>query len=164
MDREGLRYAGLGFGLIAAFILGGFLVGGWLALLLPFFSLPGQAAFAAAGWTVGVAGFALVYWATAAFGYYGHGTPLPQIPPKRLVTRGPYRHIRSPIYVGWFLGWGGLGVATGNLLYCGLGLFLLVAGTAYARRGERPALAGKFGPEFERWVTATPEFVPRVRR
>jgi len=164
VDREGLKYTALGCAFILTFAAIGALVGGWLAAVLPFFRFSLPAVLTSPAWAISAVGFGLVLWATWAFGYYGHGTPLPEVPPKRLVTRGPYRHLRNPIYLGWFLGWGGLSIAAGNLAYGGLGLLLLVAGTVYARRGERPALLHKFGTDFERWVRDTPEFVPRLWR
>jgi len=163
MDREGLKWTALGFAFIATFLLVAFVTGYWLAEVMPFFRLPALRALAPAGYPALLFGYGLVLWATAAFGLYGHGTPLPEAAPKRLVTQGPYRHIRNPIYLGWFLGWGGLCLVTGNLTYGGLGLLLLVAGTAYATFGERRALTGSFGPEFERWWRETPMFVPRWR-
>ncbi|HKZ47983.1 MAG TPA: isoprenylcysteine carboxylmethyltransferase family protein [Thermoplasmata archaeon] len=164
MDREGLRWAALGVAMILAFITAASLLGLALANLVPLFLLPLLTAAAPAGLVLLASGFGLVLWGTVAFGIYGHGTPLPQIPPKRLVTQGPYRHIRNPIYLGWFLGWGGLSLLTANLTYGGLGVVFLLAGTAYARLGERAAMAGKFGPEFERWARETPAFLPRWRR
>lgn len=164
VDREGVKYTLLGFAFIFTFIGIGLGVGWWLALVIPWFRVAGLAFLQIPAWIVAAGGFGLVLWATVAFGYYGHGTPLPEAPPKRLVTQGPYRHIRNPIYLGWFLGWGGLGVSTGNLAYAGLGLLLLLVGTAYARRGEKPALDSRFGPEFHRWRQETPEFLPRLRR
>jgi protein-S-isoprenylcysteine O-methyltransferase Ste14 len=163
VDREGIRWTALGFLFIGTFAAGALLVGALLGEILPLFLVPSLRRAAIPGILLAAAGFGLVAWATSAFGRFGHGTPLPLYPPKRLVTQGPYRHIRNPIYVGWFTAWGGVTLLTGNLTYAGMGAVLLVAGSAYAAHGERPALAGRFGPEFERWVRETPAFLPRRR-
>jgi len=164
MDRDAVKYTALGLGFIGTFIAIGLAVGLFLAGVSAYFRFLTPDSLVIPALAVGAFGFGLVVWATVAFGVYGHGTPLPEVPPKHLVTRGPYRHIRNPIYLGWFLGWGGLGVSTGNLAYSGLGLVLLVAGTAYAWIGERKDLAGKHGPEFETWRRDTPAYLPRFRR
>lgn len=164
MDRDGVNYTALGLAFIATFVAVGLVVGHLVAGLVALFRFVPPGLLVVPALVVGFLGFGLVVWATVAFGVYGHGTPLPEVAPKRLVTQGPYRHIRNPIYLGWFFGWGGLGVAVGNLAYSGLGLLLLVVGTVYAWVGEHRDLAGKHGAEFEAWRRATPAFLPRLRR
>ena len=48
------------------------------------------------GLVVFVLGAALAIWAGYYLIGYGHGTPLPVDPPRRLVTEGPYRFVRNP--------------------------------------------------------------------
>jgi len=43
-----------------------------------------------------IVGTVLALWCIAAFVSFGRGTPAPFDPPRRLVIRGPYRHVRSP--------------------------------------------------------------------
>ena len=42
-------------------------------------------------------GLALGFWTASLFVRVGQGTPAPWDPPKNLVVRGPYRHVRNPM-------------------------------------------------------------------
>ena len=49
------------------------------------------------GLVLGVSGFAFAVWTVRLFRFVGEGTPAPWAPPKNLVVRGPYRHVRNPM-------------------------------------------------------------------
>lgn len=69
------------------------------------------------GWVGGIvflAGLALLIWAASTFRRAGTEVQTSQ-PTTRIVTRGPYRYSRNPIYVGMFLGLIGLAIAFDNL-------------------------------------------------
>ena len=87
---------------------------------LPAYRVPG------AGALVAASGVALMAWAAHVLWWDGGGLPMSPYPPARYVTRGPYRVLRHPIYVGAVLVGGGTALATGS----GAGLFLVTPSLA----------------------------------
>lgn len=79
--------------------------------------------------------------------------------PRAFATPGLYRHIRHPLYVGWFLFfWATPAMTAGHLL-------LAVATTGYilvAIVFEERDLLDHFGADYRAWRARTPLFVPRV--
>ncbi len=78
----------------------------------------------------------------------------------RLVTEGPYRVVRNPIYTGMF----GMLLATGLAVSHWIGLLVAVAvfaiGTAIRVRSEEKLLREAFGREFEEYARAVPAVIP----
>jgi protein-S-isoprenylcysteine O-methyltransferase Ste14 len=81
----------------------------------------------------------------------------------RLITTGPYRYVRNPIYTALF----GLGLATGLVLsrwpVVPIFAVLYAAGTVIRVRSEERLLRAEFGPEFEDYARRVPAFVPIPR-
>lgn len=92
---------------------------------------------------------------------------------QKVVTTGPYAHVKNPLYVGTFLAsFGGLLAAgswsgRGLIIWAGLApLFAIVFFLFYMPRKkstEGDRLARKFGEEFERYNAAVPDFVPQIK-
>src|SRR5215472_9735365 len=61
-----------------------------------------------------VLGFAIALRCVWDFGWTGHGTPAPIVPPRRLVVVGFYRYVRNPMYLGFLVGWLGLWIVFGR--------------------------------------------------
>jgi protein-S-isoprenylcysteine O-methyltransferase Ste14 len=74
-----------------------------------------------------VLGFAVAARCVWDFGWTGHGTPAPMIPPQRLVVVVFYRYVRNPMYIGFITGWIGLWVVFGRASYTALTIALVVA-------------------------------------
>jgi protein-S-isoprenylcysteine O-methyltransferase Ste14 len=76
-------------------------------------------------------------------------------------TPGLYKHIRHPLYVGWFLFFWSTPVMTVGHLLIALGTtaYILVAIVF-----EERDLLAHFGPEYRAWRKRTPLFIPRLRR
>ena len=97
------------------------------------------------------------------FAAEGFGTPAPIDPPKELVVRGLYRHVRNPMYVGV------VGVLLGEALFFGARVLLEYAAVVFGffflfvLAYEEPALRRKFGATYERYCAEVPRWIPRLR-
>lgn len=143
----------------------GLVIGVVLDMLLPISALD-RSDFASAaqetgprvalGLAVFVAGAALNFSAVRQF-REAETTVLPWGKPSRLVTSGPYRTSRNPMYVGLTLGYVGLAIVVGSVwavLLLPIALVVMVMGVI---RREEAYLARRFGLQYE-------EYRARVRR
>jgi protein-S-isoprenylcysteine O-methyltransferase Ste14 len=81
-----------------------------------------------------------------------------------LVTWGPYRYLRHPLYTGSALLGCGFAAAGGSLLAAVLGGLLFWALYFPAVRAEERFLAVRFGPEWRAYCARTGRFVPKLCR
>jgi len=96
----------------------------WSGIVRPEGIGPAQAG----GMAVAVIGAILALWCVLDFARAGRGTPAPFDPPRRLVTRGPYRFMRNPMYAGAGLALAGAALFYESLYLLGYaGLFFLIA-------------------------------------
>ncbi len=128
----------------------------------PLFSLPRAAEIALAAATVALAVSVWItlvavctlgkQWSYAARLVEGH----------KLVTTGPYRLVRNPIYTGML----GMLVVTGFALSRGLALVLALVvfgvGTAIRVRSEERLLREAFGADFNAYAQRVPAVFPRL--
>jgi len=95
------------------------------------------------------------------FALRGRGTPAPIDAPKKLVTCGPYRFTRNPMYVGVLtviLGWAVLFQSRAVLEYAlAVGLFCHLFVVLY----EEPHLRRTFGPEYENYCVRVGRWLPK---
>jgi len=124
---------------------------------------PGAVVLQCAGVLLLVPGIVLFLSSLRRFAGDGQGTLAPWDPPKRLVIRGPYRHVRNPMISGvafviaaesllltsvphlvWALGFVGI-----NLIYIPL--------------VEEPQLARRFGDEYQEYCRRVPRLFPSLR-
>ena len=109
------------------------------------------------GWLLMVIGVALGVSAGVALGR--NLTPFPEPRPRAdLVTEGPYRHARHPIYGGVLLAAAGWTLASGSLALALLTLLALVFFDA-KRRYEERALRSRFD-SYEHYRSVTRVFIP----
>ncbi len=112
-----------------------------------------------AGLVVGLAGAALLVWASVLLGrLLVHEAAVRK--DHALIERGPYRFIRHPVYAGYLALLLGSGVASLNVC---LGLLWPVAlvGILIQAASEEQLLGARFGPDYERYVGRTGRLVPR---
>lgn len=79
----------------------------------------------------------------------------------RLITTGPYAHVRHPMYLAV------IASAIGSLLlyrtWAALGFAITMLGLAVRARREERVLAQEFGPEWEAYTAQVPPWLPRLR-
>ena len=112
-----------------------------------------------------VLGFAVALRSVWNFGWTGRGTPVPIAPPKKLVVVGFYRHVRNPMYVGFFTGWAGLWIIFGraNLIAILLACCVMLGMHLFVLLYEEPKLRKTFGADYEEFCRNVPRWIPRVR-
>jgi protein-S-isoprenylcysteine O-methyltransferase Ste14 len=112
-----------------------------------------------------ILGFAVALRCVWDFGWTGHGTPAPVVPPKRLVVVGFYRYVRNPMYVGFAVGWIGLWVVFGH---ASLPAITAVAAVAlgvhlFVIFYEEPTLRRRFGADYEMYCHNVRRWWPRLK-
>jgi protein-S-isoprenylcysteine O-methyltransferase Ste14 len=107
------------------------------------------------------AGTLLIALAVATFASVAHASGAVGDAPQRLVTAGPFRYLRNPIYAGAVL------LLFAIAFYRQSPSFLLAAAAfvpvidAYVRRMEEPRLEARFGEDYAAYTRAVPRWIPR---
>lgn len=100
----------------------------------------------------------LLLWCVREFYVCGRGTLAPWAPPRQLVTTGPYRLSRNPMYVAVIvilLGWSTLWLSSGLLIYTAV---VLLAFHLRVRYSEEPWAARRFGIQWQAYATRVPRW------
>jgi len=119
--------------------------------------------FQVAGGALTVAG-ALGVWATfVAFVRDGAGTPSPLAPTRHLMVRGPYRHVRNPMYVATAAIILGEGLLLAQWILLAAAAVYVLALTALLLWSEEPQMAARFGAEWTAYRAGVRRWVPRVK-
>jgi protein-S-isoprenylcysteine O-methyltransferase Ste14 len=133
--------------------------------LLALFGRP-SAQSIAAGLPLAFAGELLRCWAV---GYSGVTTRNDAVTAPKLVTAGPYAHVRNPLYLGNFITAAGFAIAfTGKnssaarALLVGGSLGAMLALYAAIVAHEEEFLREQFGDEFERYCERVPRMIPQL--
>ena len=143
--------------------------------LLAFLALPGMVAFAVpAGllWVTGhtrlahplalplsAIGLAGLLWCVANFHTAGKGTLAPWAPPRFLVSSGPYRYSRNPMYLSialLLLGWA---LAFTSIVLLAYTMLVIAAFHIRVVRGEEPWLARTHGEAWTRYASRVPRWL-----
>jgi protein-S-isoprenylcysteine O-methyltransferase len=78
----------------------------------------------------------------------------------RLVTTGPYRHLRHPSYTGALVAALGFGLALGHWTSALVLVLGWSAGIAYRIRVEETALRDTFGASYDEYASRTRRLIP----
>jgi protein-S-isoprenylcysteine O-methyltransferase Ste14 len=109
-------------------------------------------------------GTALLLWCVREFYVVGRGTLAPWAPPVRLVTSGPYRYSRNPMYLGVLLvlsGWATLFGSPALVIYA---VIVVLAFQLRVLLAEEPWAARTFGRDWEAYRARVPRWLIRGDR
>jgi protein-S-isoprenylcysteine O-methyltransferase Ste14 len=143
--------------------------------LAAFATLPGMVAYIVPAWIGAAARYPLRYpaaaalffclgttlllWCVREFYRAGRGTLAPWDPPRHLVTSGPYRLSRNPMYLGVELilvGWCTLWGSRTLIIYT---LLVMIAFYARVRLAEEPWARRRFGAEWQAYQAKVPRWI-----
>jgi len=152
-----ITYAAVFIGLLFIYLPGRLLA--WSGVVRPAVIAAPQIA----GMIGGGVGAALALWCVFTFVFVGRGTPAPFDPPRLLVTRGPYRFVRNPMYIGAILTL--LGVALfyeslSMLIYAGV---FFLATHLFVVFYEEPTLRRTFESDYETYCRQANRWWPKTR-
>jgi protein-S-isoprenylcysteine O-methyltransferase Ste14 len=109
------------------------------------------------------AGLGLVAWTVGLFVAGGEGTLAPWDPTRRLVVRGPYRHVRHPMIGGVACILAGEAVLLGSPPLALWLAAVVAANVVYLPLVEERGLERRFGAEYAAYRASVPRFLPRPR-
>jgi protein-S-isoprenylcysteine O-methyltransferase Ste14 len=129
----------------------------WLAFAK--LSLPTLLRWAGVG--LAVLGFALLQWAQVSLGKSWSDTPR-MLQGQSLITDGPYRYIRHPIYTAFILILGSMLLITSNWLIglCWAGMTILEASSRI--KFEEALMLEYFGDEYRQYMKRTGRLLPKL--
>ena len=105
-------------------------------------------------------GYFLFIWSVLVRGRYATSWEMPE--DQRLVTWGPYRYVRHPSYLAYFLLFTGLLLTLLNLV--ALFPFIAVPGYLQIATVEEELLVKRFGKAYLEYQYKTGKFFPRVKK
>ncbi|MCA1632403.1 MAG: isoprenylcysteine carboxylmethyltransferase family protein [Acidobacteria bacterium] len=110
-----------------------------------------------------LAGAVAECWCAWDFAVTGRGTPAPFDPPKELVARGLYRHVRNPMYVAVMSILAGEALFFASRTLAVYALIVFVCFNLFVLLYEEPTLRRKFGESYERYCRAVPRWLPLLK-
>lgn len=122
--------------------------------------LPGETVFAG-GAVILWAGILLYVWSVRTLGEFFR-TQVQLLEGQKLVTKGPYRILRHPAYLGGILIFTGLGAMTGNAVSTMLAPVVVGLGYAFRIHVEEIALRERFGAAFDEHRKRTWAVIPLI--
>ena len=80
-----------------------------------------------------------------------------------LVTWGPYRHVRHPMYTVLLLTFTGMGLLSANWFIGSAGIIVLIVIMVSRTPKEEAMMADAFGQSYKRYAETTGRYIPRLR-
>jgi len=109
-------------------------------------------------------GLAVILDSFVRFVREGRGTPAPVAPPEQLVTRGPYRWVRNPMYLAVLALVAGQALLFASGVLLAYGVVVAVTFHMFVVGYEEPTLREKFGAGYEAYAAEVGRWVPRAPR
>lgn len=107
-------------------------------------------------------GVPLLLWCIYDFARTGRGTLAPVDPPKVFVSRGPYRRVRNPMYVGVLSILAGETLLYGTWLIAAWAVFVGLGFHVFVVFYEEPHLRRRFGPAYEEYLRTVSRWLPHL--
>ena len=117
----------------------------------------------AAGLAVLAVGAVLFVASLRRFAADGRGTLAPWDPPRRLVVRGPYRHVRNPMISGVAFVLVGEAMLLLSGSHAKWAVIFIVVNAVYIPLVEEPGLRRRFGDAYREYCRHVPRLLPRLR-
>ncbi len=114
----------------------------------------------AGGLVLAALGLLLLWRGHHALGKNFHPT-LEAAPNQELVTTGPYRYVRHPLYVAFLLMLTSTGLLSSNWFIGVVGVLLIASITVVRIPAEEAQLEGRFGERYREYRRRTPALLPR---
>jgi protein-S-isoprenylcysteine O-methyltransferase Ste14 len=116
----------------------------------------------AAGISLIALGLWLMVKTISLFASVGKGTLAPWSPPRKLVVRGIYRHVRNPMISGVICILLGEATLAGSPSLLSWALIVSLVNAVYIPLIEEPDLADRFGADYLRYKQHVPRWIPRL--
>jgi protein-S-isoprenylcysteine O-methyltransferase Ste14 len=114
------------------------------------------------GLVLGITSLPLILWVQAALGS-NFSTTLLVRQDHDLVTQGPYRWVRHPMYTVLFVHLVALLLLSANWFIGGVPLLAFALIVATRLKNEERVMAEKFGPAYQDYMRRTGRFLPRLK-
>ncbi len=111
-----------------------------------------------------IAGWLFANWTVRVQFSRGKGTPIPLMPPQKLVVNKPYTYCRNPMTLGTMAFYLGVAIWLGSFSAVGLALIYPVGILIYIKLIEEKELEERFGHEYLEYKQRTPFLIPRLWR
>lgn len=110
-----------------------------------------------------IAGSMLLLTSVLFFARYGRGgSPLPFDPPNQLVSKGPFRYSRNPMFVASAMIWLGEFLLTGALLMLLYALAWIIFNHIHLIVNDEKWLEQRFGNTYQTYKRKTPRYLPKL--
>lgn len=109
-----------------------------------------------------IIGLKLSLWAVYVQIKRGLGTPIPMLPPEKLLMNGPYRFCRNPMALGAYIYYFGISCFIESLFAFFIVILFVIILTLFIKIGEEPDLEKRFGQAYTEYKRDTPFLIPKI--